>query len=404
VHASRGPWQYDTGLPLSNDAPMRPLPIRRFALALPLLAAACASAAPAASAGPELEARMDSLAPALLAELDVAGAAVGVVEGGRVAFTRAWGVEDRASGRPMTTGTLFNFASVSKPVTAWGVLRLVDQGALSLDAPVNGSLRRWRMPASTFGEEGVTVRRLLSHTAGISMPTPPFFPDTARPALEQVLRGEIGDRGPVVVQVAPGSRWMYSGGGYAILELMVEEAAGMPFAEYMRRALFQPLGMERTTFAPAAVVGPGIATPYNQLGELIDPYRLGVASAGGMYSSVEDFARLVALYARRGRGVLRPETFEAMLAPVAEVQLEGLDVAGARWGLGHGVHRTRGGERIVYHSGGNPGYVTYFLVMPERGIGMVIASNGDADDGVPLITALLRLWGEHYGVELQPIF
>ena len=388
---------------------MIPAPARLLALALPFLAAACATAAPSAapSAAParELEARVDSLAPALLAELGVAGVAVGVVEGGRIAFTRGYGVEDRASGRPMTSATLFNFASVSKPVTAWGVLRLVDRGALSLDAPVNAVLRRWRVPASGLGEDGVTVRRLLSHTAGISTPTGPFFPaDTALPTLEQVLRGEGGDRGPVVVQAGPGERWMYSGGGYAILELLVEEASGADFDGFMRRAVFAPLGMDRTTFAPPAVVGAGVATPYNQLGELIAPYRMVDVAAGALYSSVGDFARFMAAYATRGRGLLRPETFETMLTPVADVRLEGLDVRGARWALGHGVHRTRAGERIVYHSGGNPGYVVYFLVMPERGDGMVIAANGDADAGVPLVTRLLRLWSEHQGVDLQPVF
>jgi CubicO group peptidase (beta-lactamase class C family) len=383
----------------------------RFAgvLALATLLSACAAAgrpaeAPRASG---FAARVDSLAPVLLRETSVPGIAIGIVEHGQVVATRGYGVADRASGRPMTARTLFNFASVSKPVTAWGVLRLAERGALPLDAPVNTLLRGWQVPASEFGTDGVTARRLLSHTAGLSVPSMPFFPvDTVLPTRERVLAGQAGDRGPVRVERQPGERWMYSGGGYTILELLVEEASGRAFAEYMRESVFQPLGMERTTFAPAAVSGGDVATPYDDQGNPVAPYRLAGAAAGGMYSSVEDFARFMAAYTAPNR-ILRPETFQAMLTPVADVRLDGiaddLDVSGARYGLGHGVHRTPTGERVVYHSGGNPGYIAYFLVMPERGIGMVMAING-GDGGVAVVTRLLQLWSQHYGVPLQPIY
>ena len=350
---------------------------------------------------------MDSAAPALLAEHAVPGIAVGVVEDGRVAFTRAYGVEDRASNRPLTTGTLFNFASLSKPVTAWGALHLADRGALPLDVPVNRLLRGWQLPASEFGTDGVTVRRLLSHTAGTSLPSVHFFPaDTTLPTRLQVMRGEAGGRVPVVVRFAPGTRWAYSGGGYLILEMLIEEASGRPFADYMADAVFRPLGMTHTTFAPAAVAGEGIATPHDEEGKPVAPYRMVGAAPGGLYSSVDDFVHLVAAYARSGAGILADSTFEAMLTPVAEVDFrdvfDGVEVAGARYGMGHGVHRTAAGERIVYHSGGNPGYLAYFLAMPEHGRGMVLVMNGSS--GVPAFIRLIQLWSEHYGVDLQPIF
>lgn len=372
------------------------------ALALAAVLAGCAAGGKGRAGAPSgFQARIDSLAPALLAGTGVPGVAVGVVEGGRVAFTRGYGVADRASGRAMTSRTLLQVASVSKPVAAWTVMRMVDDGSLSLDGPV--APRRWRLPDSEHGTDGVTVRRLLSHTAGLSVPSAPWFPaDSALPTLEQVLRGEAGDRGPVRVQHPPGARWVYSGGGYTLLELMVEEAGGRPFADHARRTLFAPLGMDRTTFAPAAFAGPDVATPHDEQGNAIAPYRLVGAAAGGLYTSAEDFVRLLAAYTRAGRGILTPASFEAMLTPVADVQLEGMELRGARYALGHGVHRTAAGERIVYHSGGNPGYLAYFLVMPERGLGMAVFANGDG--GVPLLTALLRAWSEHYGVELQPIY
>ncbi|HYR08554.1 MAG TPA: serine hydrolase domain-containing protein, partial [Longimicrobium sp.] len=301
---------------------------RRFAgvLALAALLSGCVNPPPAPVGHPasSFAARMDSLAPSLLRESGVPGLAVGVIEGGRVAFTRGYGVADRASGRPMTERTLLNFASVSKPVTAWGVLRLVERGALPLDAPVNPLLRGWHLPPSEFGTDSVTVRRLLSHTAGLSVPSAPFFPaDTTLPTREQVLAGQAGDRGPVRVVRRPGERWMYSGGGYILLELLVEEASGQPFAEYMRNTVFEPLGMHRTTFGPAAVSGGDVATPYDEEGNPVAPYRLVGAAAGGLYSSVEDFSRFLTAYTAPGR-ILGPETFETMLTDMADVELEGV--------------------------------------------------------------------------------
>jgi CubicO group peptidase (beta-lactamase class C family) len=362
---------------------------------------------PRGTASAAFAARVDSAAPLLLAKSGVPGIAVGLMEGGQVIFTRGYGLADRASGRPMTERTLLNFASVSKPVTAWGVLHLVDGGSISLDAPVGPALRRWRLPPSEFDNDGVTVRRLLSHTAGISVPSTARFPaDTTLPTLEQVLRGEAGGRGPVRVMLPPGTRWRYSGGGYDILLLMVEEASGRPFAEYMRTTVFEPLGMHRTTFAPAAVSGAEVATGYDEEGNPVAPYRFVGTGAAGLYSNVDDFTRFLTAYTGQTHGILAPRTFERMLTVEAAVNLEGVaegvDVAGARYGLGHGVHHTRSGERIVYHSGGNPGYTTYFLVMPERGIGMVVALNGG--DGLPVLKRLLQLWSEHYGADLPPLF
>jgi hypothetical protein len=91
-----------------------------------------------------------------------------------------------------------------------------------------------------------------------------------------------------------------------------------------------------------------------------------------------------------------------MLPPVAAVELEGAGVARARYGLGHGVHRTRSGERLVYHSGGNPGCLACFLVIPERGLGLGLATNGSG--GVPILARLHQLWSQHYGADLPPLY
>jgi CubicO group peptidase (beta-lactamase class C family) len=152
-----------------------------------------------------------------LASSTTPGLAVALVQDGEVAWAAGDGVADRAAGRPVTAATRFQAASLAKPVTAWGVLRLVEAGRIGLDEPVVGHLGRWRPPASPFDAGGLTVRRLLSHTAGLSVHGyVGQRPDRPLPSIVASLSGETGDGFPVELLAAPGQRWLYSGGGYSV--------------------------------------------------------------------------------------------------------------------------------------------------------------------------------------------
>lgn len=355
-----------------------------------------------------LPARLDALVPELLARHAVPGLAVGLVEEGRVLFAGGWGWADSASGRPVTEGTVFNVASLSKPVTAWGVLHLAEARRLDLDAPVASLLEDWRPPPSEHDWEGVTLRRLLSHTAGLSMPSVPWFPaDSAVPELDAVLRGEAGETGPLRLVEEPGMSWSYSGGGYALLQRIVEEVSGAAFPAYMRRRVFEPLGMTATTFARDSVPDSRAAVPHDEAGNPIAPYRLVGVAAGGLHGTVRDFSRLLAAYSGgdgepAGRGVLSPEGMSRMLSPVAEVRLPDVDTRGATYGLGHNLLRAAGGERMAFHSGGNPGFLAYFLVVPESGDGVVVLANSGR--AVPVIGEIVELWARDHGLEPPPLY
>ncbi len=193
--------------------------------------------------------KLDEIIPTRLRENNVPGFALGVIENGQVAFTRGYGYANMQTRRPMTDSTILNVASISKPVTAWGVMQLIETHKLDLDAPVVPLLSRWTPPESPFDNNDVTIRRLLSHTAGTGLQAAPFFPaDSTRPSLEKVLAGQAGSHGPLRIEQEPGSKWSYSGGGYTMLQLLVEEVSGMPFDEYMRKTVFAPLGMTSTSF------------------------------------------------------------------------------------------------------------------------------------------------------------
>ena len=157
-------------------------------------------------------------------------------------------------GRPVDGNSLFQVASMSKWITAWGVMALVEQHRIDLDAPVSKYLTRWHLPPSEFDNDAVTVRRLLGHTAGLTdgLGFRGFAPGQALPSVEQELTRATdtlpGASGITRVGAPPGTSWRYSGGGYLLLQLLVEEVTHEPFNDAMRRLVFLPLGMTQSTF------------------------------------------------------------------------------------------------------------------------------------------------------------
>ena len=191
---------------------------------------------------------VEAAARQALATSATPGLSVALVHHGQQHWAAGYGVADRTTGQPVTAVTRFQAASLSKPVTAWGVLRLVESGRIGLDEPIIGRLRRWRPPPSPFDAAGVTVRRLLSHTAGLSVHG---YVGRPRPPLASVassLSGETGDGLPLELLEAPGRGSLYSVGGYSLLQLLVEKITGRPFADYMPAQVLEPLRMTTSSF------------------------------------------------------------------------------------------------------------------------------------------------------------
>ncbi|HEX9950857.1 MAG TPA: serine hydrolase [Rubricoccaceae bacterium] len=332
----------------------------------------------------EFIAALDRRIPEWLEELSVPGAAVAVIEGGEVVHLRGYGLADVARAAPVTPQTGFNVGSISKAVTAWGVLRLVEQGRLDLDAPVERYLTRWHLPPSEFDVSGVTVRRLLSHTAGLSLGGYRGWADPdSVPTLEQSLSGRTNGAGDVRLVAAPGSRWDYSGGGYTLLQLLVEEVTGRPFADYMRDEVLVPFGMTRSTFALTPDILAAAARPYDELAEEMAPPRFAELAAAGLYTTPEDLARFaLALLPGGGGGVLRPATVDTMLAVVPGTE--------GNWALGHSVVEFPDGQRRVGHGGGNPGWQANVWAGRDARDGLVVVTN--ASDGWNVVNQVVAEW------------
>ena len=280
--------------------------------------------------------------------------------------------------------TLFQVASLSKWITAWAVMTLVESGKVELDAPVSRYLTRWQLPPSEFDNDGVTVRRLLSHTAGLTdgLGFAGFPPGVELPSLEENLNhpdASPGHTGQIRVGTQPGSRWQYSGGGYLLLQLLIEEVTGEPFEAYLQRALFRPLGMGRSTFTVDAST-PDVATFYDRNGAQAIHYRFRAKAAASLYTNVADMVRFVQAHyigpagEPIGRGVLKPETVREMREPHAA--LYGADI----WGLGVMLFAPLdGGDFIAGHDGNNdPAINTSVRLNPQTGDAIVVLETGDS--------------------------
>lgn len=325
----------------------------------------------------------------------VPAVSVAVINDGRIEWARAWGEADAGSGIPADTATLFQAASISKPVAAVAALRLVEQGRLSLDEDVNARLTSWQVPdTSHTAAEKVTLRRLLSHSAGTTVHGfPGYAAGAAVPTTVQVLNGEApANTRPVRVDTLPGSLWRYSGGGYTIAQLLMQDVTGRPFAELMREQVLVPAGMIHSTYAqplPADRAGDA-ATAHRGDGTPLPGkhHTYPEQAAAGLWTTPSDLARLAIELQRAYRGetgrVLTPETARLMLTTQS-----------GSYGLGFGV-RGEGDSTWFDHGGSNQGFRAYFAALAGTGQGVVIMTNGEG--GQELAMEVLRAVGREYGL------
>jgi CubicO group peptidase (beta-lactamase class C family) len=289
------------------------------------------------------------------------------------------------AGDSVNSETLFQVASVSKWISAWGVMTLVEAGKIDLDAPIATYLTRWSLPESEFDNSKVTVRRLLSHTAGLTdgLGYAGFAPGPKVQSLEESLTGATdaspGADGRVRVGLAPGTKWRYSGGGYTLLQLMIEEVSGEAFESYMQRVVFQPLGMNRSTFAVDPDNLPNVAPLFDLQGKKLTHHRFTALAAACLYTTASDMTRFIQAHLTgpsgelAGRGVLKPETLKLMRQPHASQM--GADI----WGLGTMLYAPNGaGDFIIGHDGKRqPAINTAVRLNPATGDGIVVLQSGN---------------------------
>ena len=279
----------------------------------------------------------------VMARFGVPGISVAVIRDFDVHWAKGYGIADVESGAPVDVETLFQAASISKPVTATAVMVAVEEGRLSLDDDINGVLSSWQLPGEGFTEERpVTPRFLLSHTAGLGdgHGFPGYAPGDSRPTPVQILNGEEPSNVGAVTMVRPPLTAMqYSGGGTTIVQLALTDLYGEPFPDLMRRLVLEPVGMAASTFA-----------------QPLPPERDANAARA------------------HGRGEAMGEaksSAETMTSPVGV------------GGFGVGFSIAREGQGWYFsHSGGNWGFTCYLIAHKVKGYGVAVMTNASGGSAV----------------------
>lgn len=356
---------------------------------------------------------LDRTVPAQLASLNLPGCALALIENSEIATVRCYGHANVQAQTPLTERSMFQIASISKSVTAWGIMKLVEAGKLDLDAPIDSYLTRWHLPPSQYNAAAVTPRLLLMHFGGTSLSGcggspydgPWYTVDDIlygrTPALDGLQLEYCRKWGldpdsygqPVHLLHEPGTVYAYSGGGLTILELIIEEISGKTFTEFMSGEILGPLGMPESSFEVRDTQRPLVATPYSDTLEEIPLYRTNGKAAGGMYSTIMELARFACAEMEGpngeapGRGILAPASIAEMHRPdrYAETAMD-LDFYA---GLGHYVVDLAG-IRAVQHTGGNPGWRSVYTIIPEKKLGFVCLVNSAG--GNDLWMDLIQQW------------
>lgn len=311
------------------------------------------------------------------------GLAIGIVYDGELIWTKGYGYSDVASKTPTTPATLYRIGSITKLFTATAVMQLRDAGKLRLDDPVAQHLPWFKIQSAFEEAPEITVRHLLTHTAGLPREAAfPYWTTHEFPSREEVREALPGQS----AIYPPADRYKYSNLGMTLLGEIVAEVSGMPYAEYVARHLFAPLGMTSTTAAPTEEHHRRRATSY--LRRMPDGSRAtfdyydteAIGPAANIVSSVEDLARFAAFHLGDGRAggeetVLKGSTLREMQRPHWVYS----SWAGGR-GLGFGISQ-RKGTTIVSHGGWIGGNRSHLLLVPSQDLGVVAITN--ADDGNP---------------------
>jgi CubicO group peptidase (beta-lactamase class C family) len=340
-----------------------------------------------------------------LAEFQVPGISWAVIEGGEIVDRGSAGVVEAGRADPVSNRTLFQACSISKPVAVFAMLRLVDQGVLDLDEDVNRRLKSWQIPRTGDWQPVVTLRQLVSHSAGLTVHGFPGYEyGETLPTARQILDGvPPATNFGVRVDTVPGAQFRYSGGGTVVVQQLLEDVTGTPFRRLLQELVLRPLGMSDSDYAQplpedrhhqAAVAHDGVGRPIE--GRWHSYPELAAAGLWTTPSDLVTFAQAVKNSYDAVEGApLSPELARQLLTP----QVPSSERMGGFDALGLGLFLGRDG-RLFGHSGSNEGYRCHLIAYRDTGQGAAVMTNGDNGSWVVQKT-LVRI-AAAYGWEDYP--
>jgi CubicO group peptidase (beta-lactamase class C family) len=307
-----------------------------------------------------------------LVEQDVPSLAVAVARNGKIIWEEGFGWADREKRISATEHTMYSLASISKPITATGLMVLVERGLVDLDKPINDYLGEAKLNGRAFDASGATVRLVANHTAGLPLHYQFFYRDEPyrRPAMDETIRRYAN------LVTPPGERSQYSNLGYGIIDFVLERVSGKSYPVFMREEVFLPLGLTRMSVH----IGPGLeeftATRYNPEGEPYPFYDFDHPGGSAVFSSAHDLVRFGMFHLKNHladqRQIISDESIDEMHVPTASEE------EGSGYGIGWSSHTNDKGLRTVSHSGGMGGVRTNLILLPDQNAAVVVLCNGSS--------------------------
>lgn len=347
--------------------------------------AGCGSPEPNETARPDLANTLRSLIPGLMAANGIPGLTLAIVRNGEIAYSQGFGVLHVSSRERVNADTVFEAASLSKPVFAYGVLRLAEQGKIDLDTPISRYLpgtyvheqRPWLPPDRTRRDQVVdprlshlTPRMVLSHTSGL--------PNWAGESALQFLSD-------------PGAKWNYSGEGYVYLQRAVERITGAPLDGWIQREVLDPLQMADSHFVWVARYSDVAASGHDSKGVPGPRFRATrPIAATSLYTTAPDYARFLRAVIRPDAGPLGEKSLVEMLSPQVKVDA----ALGMSWGLGWAIEDWAN-RRSFFHWGANPGYQSFAMGSRETGQALVMLTNSDNGLKLAKDVTIASIGGNH---------
>ena len=319
-----------------------------------------------------------------LEKFNVPGASIAIIDNGVVQYLN-FGKRSSSSTGKVNSSDLFHIASISKPITAWALMKLNEQNHVSLDEPIQTYLGTWLLPYSEYDNDKVTLRKIMSHTAGLSARSYQGFPASSpAPTLQDSLNGMPITSSAVVLINEPGSIYKYSGGGFTLAQLLIEDVTGRSFRVYMEEVLFKPLNMLHATYEAADPNDDKAVKPHDFEGRVVENYVLTELAAGGLRASAKDLVEF-SLANLRTNPVLAEKSVQQLHKGVAQIS--------------PGVVATLGFERyngLISHGGQNRGWSSWLDIDPSGESALIILTNGEG--GLHTINPIRCNWNRLFTI------
>ncbi|MCO4822550.1 MAG: beta-lactamase family protein [Flavobacteriaceae bacterium] len=335
----------------------------------------------------ELLKTLDVTTPEALQVNKVPGLAIAIIKEGEVIIKKGYGFANVAQGTKVETNTGFNIGSISKTFTAWGIMKLVEEGKIYLDNSAAVYISNWKLPASEFDASKVTIRNLLQHTAGLSVHGySGYETKNELTSIRNSLSGISNPDEKVALIMEPESKWQYSGGGYSILQLVIEEVTGQTFADYMDSNLFRPLRMRNTSFNIDHQLLKNSAKAYDEEAQEIPLRLFNAQAAAGLHTTLDDLI-LFAKASFSKNPVISQKSLDLLIAPTK--------ISQGNYGMGY-MEMNRFGDFTLHgHGGSNEGWHSGFMLDFESKSGIIILTNGSS--GRNVLFGSMKDWAQWHG-------